>query len=107
MFAAVFVTVPSEELAASIGADLIEKRLAACANFFPCRSIFRWKGTVERSNECILLLKIRSSDFQLVTESILSMHPDEVPCIIKEEISDGHQPYLDWLIKSTERTRSD
>jgi uncharacterized protein involved in tolerance to divalent cations len=30
-----------------------------------------------------------------------------VPCIIKEEISDGHQPYLDWLIKSTERTRSD
>jgi periplasmic divalent cation tolerance protein len=107
MFATVFVTVPSEELAESIGANLIEKRLAACANFFPCRSVYRWKGTIERGSECILLLKIRSSDFHLITESILQMHPDEVPCIVKEEITEGHQPYLEWLVQSTERTRSD
>jgi periplasmic divalent cation tolerance protein len=103
MFASVFVTVPSEELAESIGASLVEKRLAACANFFPCRSIFRWRGKIEKGNECILLLKIRSSDFHLVIESIKSLHPDEVPCIVKEEISEGYHPYLVWLMESTER----
>jgi len=103
MFATVFVTVPSEERAASIGNDLVERRLAACANIVPCRSVYRWKDEIERVNECILLLKIRSSDFQMVTESILSLHPDEVPCIIKEEIAEGYNPYLDWLRESTER----
>ena len=103
MFSTVFVTVPNEEVAASIGDDLVEKRLAACANFFPCRSIYRWKGRIERGDEWILLLKIRSSDFHLVTESILSLHPDEMPCIVMKEIDDGYQPYMDWLKESTER----
>jgi len=101
--ASVFVTVPSEEIAASIGAKLVDKRLAACANFFPCRSTYRWKGKIENDDEWVLLLKIRSSDFHLVAESIRSMHPDELPGIIKEEIADGHQPYLDWIEESTKR----
>lgn len=107
MFATVFVTVPSEEIAALIGADLVEKRLAACANSFPCRSIYRWKGRIENGRECILLLKIRSTDFQLVVESIRALHPDEVPCIIMEDIVAGYQPYLDWLMESTERLEKD
>jgi len=103
MFATVFVTVPSEEIAALIGADLVGKRLAACANFFPCRSVYRWKGRIENGSECILLLKIRFSDFQWVAESIRALHPDETPCIIMEDITAGYQPYLDWLLESTER----
>jgi periplasmic divalent cation tolerance protein len=104
MFATVFVTVPSEELAASIGADLVEKKMAACANFFPCRSIYRWKGMIENDDEWILLLKIRSSDFHLVAESIVSMHPYDVPCIVKEEFIEGYPPCFDWLKESTERS---
>jgi uncharacterized protein involved in tolerance to divalent cations len=38
-----------------------------------------------------------------VAESIRSMHPDEIPCIIKEDIADGYQPYLDWIEESTKR----
>ncbi|MDD1743029.1 MAG: divalent-cation tolerance protein CutA [Methanomassiliicoccales archaeon] len=104
MFATVFITVPDEETAASIGTNLVSKRLAACANFFPCRSIYRWKGKIENESEFVLLLKIRTSDFHLVTESILALHPDEIPCIIMEEIAAGHQPYLDWIRDSTVRT---
>ena len=103
MLATVFVTVPSEELAASIGTRLVDNRLAACANYFPCRSVYRWKGGIEQGGEFILLLKIRSSDFRSVTEAIVSMHPDEVPCIVMEELTDGYRPYLDWIVDSTER----
>jgi periplasmic divalent cation tolerance protein len=103
MFATVFVTVPSGEIATLIGTELVEKRLAACANFLPCGSIYHWKGRIENGSEYILLLKIRSSDFPLVAESIRALHPDEVPCIIMEDITAGYKPYLDWLMVSTER----
>jgi periplasmic divalent cation tolerance protein len=107
MYATVFVTVPSEATAESIGKYLVENRMAACANFFPCRSIYRWKGQIEGGSEFVLLLKIRSSDFRKVTEAILSMHPDEVPCIVMEEIGEGYRPYLDWLRELTERPLED
>ncbi len=103
MFATVFVTVPNEETAAAIGTDLVERKLAACANYFPCRSVYRWRGRTEKDGEVILLLKIRSLDFQLVTKSILSLHPDGVPCIVKEDLADGYPPYLNWLLESTDR----
>jgi uncharacterized protein involved in tolerance to divalent cations len=38
-----------------------------------------------------------------VAESIRALHPDETPCIIMEDITAGYQPYLDWLLESTER----
>lgn len=44
MFSAILVTVPNEEMAVRIEVDLVEKRLAACANFCPNRSIYRWNG---------------------------------------------------------------
>jgi len=67
MFATVFITVPNEATAVRIANDLVGKRFAACANFFPNRSIYRWKGRVETADEYILLLKIWSSDFALVS----------------------------------------
>jgi len=107
MFAIVFITVRNEDIALRIASDLVGKRLAACANFFPNRSFYRWKGRVETADERILLLKIGSSDFALVPKEILAMHPDEVPCIVKREIDAGHQAYLDWIKESTERPDED
>ena len=83
--------------------DLVEKEAGGLRQPLPCRSIYRWKGRIENDDEWILLLKIRSSDFHLVAESIVLMHPDEVPCIVGEELTEGYPPYFDWLKKSTER----
>ncbi len=107
MFASVLVTVPDAGSAEKIAAALIERKLAACVNFFPSKSIYRWKGEIERSEEVVLILKIRSSDFELVTNEIISMHPYEVPCIVKYDISDGYRQYLDWIRESTDRSPED
>jgi periplasmic divalent cation tolerance protein len=107
MFASVFVTVPDMKTAESMASNLIEKRFAACSNFFSTSSIFRWKGKVERNEEVVMILKIRSGDFELVKKEILRMHPYEVPCIVKYEISEGFQPYLDWIKESTDRCPED
>lgn len=48
MFETVFVTVPDEGTAERIAEDSITKWLAACANFFPTRSMYSWKGNFEK-----------------------------------------------------------
>ncbi len=105
MFASVLITVPDLKTADTIASALIEKRLAACANYFPTRSIYHWKGRIERSEEFIMILKIWSVDFEMVTKEISRLHPYELPCIVKYDISDGFQPYLDWIRESTDRSQ--
>jgi hypothetical protein len=54
MFVSVLVTVPDLKTAETIASNLIEKRLAACANYFSTRSIYRWKAKIELSEEMII-----------------------------------------------------
>lgn len=103
MFATVLVTTPDLGTTERISRALIEKRLTACANYFPVRSMYVWERELERAEEYLLLLKVRSSDFAAVTEEIVRLHPYEVPCIVKYEIEDGFVPYLNWIKDSTER----
>ncbi len=107
MFATVLVTVPDLKTAESIAGELIIRKLVACANYFPTRSIYCWKGGTERSEEFILLLKIRSSDFEEIISAVTKMHPYEVPCIVRYDISAGFTPYLDWIRESTDRSPRD
>jgi periplasmic divalent cation tolerance protein len=107
MFDTVLVTVPDLETTERIAEVLIEKRLAACANIWPVNSIFRWKDGIERSSEFALTLKIWSTDFPSVVQVVSGLHPYELPCIVKYEISDGSQTFLDWIKGSTERPKAD
>jgi periplasmic divalent cation tolerance protein len=107
MLASVLVTSPDLKSAEKICSALIEKRLAACANYFPTKSMYRWKGKIESSEEFIIILKIRSDDFKTVSGEISRLHPYDLPCIVKYEIADGLLPYLDWIRESTSRPPED
>jgi len=107
MFATVLVTTPDLASAENIAERLIELRLVACANYWPIRSMYRWKGKVERSGEYALTLKIWSADFSTIVEAVRKIHPYDNPCIVRYEISAGSQPYLEWIKESTERPAED
>ena len=54
----VFSTCASESEAEELARTLVEQRLAACINVLPrVRSYYRWKGAVEASDECLLVIK--------------------------------------------------
>lgn len=94
----VLTTVATAEDAERIAGALVEQRLAACVNVLPqVRSIYRWKGAVERDEERLLLVKTRSERFPALREAILSLHPYEVPELIAIPIEAGSPAYLDWL----------
>jgi len=82
---------------------IIEKRLAACVNIFPVHSIFRWKESIEESDEQLLVIKTSSTLFKKASECIKNLHSYEVPEIISIEMKQGSRPYLKWLKDSVRK----
>jgi periplasmic divalent cation tolerance protein len=97
----VLTTVARAEDAERIAEALVEKRLAACVNVLPgVRSIYRWKGALERDEERLLVVKTRAERFEALREAILALHPYEVPEVVAVPIEAGSPAYLRWLDES-------
>jgi len=98
----VFVTAGSEDEAATIGRTLVEERLAACANIVPrIRSIYRWKGQIYDEQEFLIIIKTRTSQFQMLQERVKELHSYEVPEIVSFPVARGLPQYLEWVNMET------
>ena len=93
----VFVTVGKDKEARKIACKLVEGSVAACVGMIPQRSIYSWKGKIVEDTEVLLIIKTRNDMFNLLKEAVLSSHSYEVPEIIRLEIQEGHEPYLQWM----------
>ncbi len=84
--------------AEQIGTAVVHGRLAACVQITgPIRSIYRWKGTVESSDEWICDCKTVPELADTLMERIKTLHSYEVPEIIVLPVMRGHAAYLTWL----------
>lgn len=91
-------TCPDLETAEAIANTLVDEELAACVNIIPgVRSVYIWEGQRTTSQEHLLLIKAMASDYEAIEETILELHPYELPEIIAVSISAGLPEYLDWL----------
>jgi len=94
----VLTTASSEEEAAKIAHQLVERRLAACVNIVPrVESIYRWQGKVESAEEWLLIVKTTAERFPAVRDAIRELHSYELPECIALTVDDGSLPYLNWL----------
>jgi periplasmic divalent cation tolerance protein len=94
----VLTTCGSEEEAERVAAALVERRVAACVAVTPrVRSVYRWKGQVERAEEWALTVKTRAALYSQVEAVIREVHSYEVPEILAVPVAAGLAPYLDWV----------
>ncbi len=97
----VMTSCPDADSAQQIAMTLLELRLAACVNILPgARSLFRWEGNIEVSEEHVLLIKTCNSRFAMIEDSIGKLHPYELPEIISVPIASGSTEYLGWIKQS-------
>ncbi|MBN1613358.1 MAG: divalent-cation tolerance protein CutA [Deltaproteobacteria bacterium] len=97
-FIQIMTTTARREDAGRIGETLVEKRLAACVQVIgPIRSIYRWKGNIERDEEWLCQIKSRRDLFDAAAQAIRAVHPYETPEIIALPIIAGSGDYLAWL----------
>ncbi|MBZ0320782.1 MAG: divalent-cation tolerance protein CutA [Anaerolineae bacterium] len=94
----VLVTANSEEQARKIAGELLEKRLIACANLIPVRSLFIWQDQVQDEAEVLMIIKATHAIFKdKLQAEIKRLHSYEVPEIIGMPIVIGSVEYLKWI----------
>jgi periplasmic divalent cation tolerance protein len=97
-FVVVYVTAGSAEEAERLAKALVEERLAACVNRInPVRSVYRWQGQVEQSDEELLIIKTRKDLFHALEKRVRELHSYSVPEIIAVPVVAGSAGYLGWL----------
>jgi periplasmic divalent cation tolerance protein len=93
---------PDRASAERLATALIEQRVAACVNILaPCRSVYRWQGSVQHEDEHPLLIKTTSERYAVLEKAIREHHPYELPEIIAVPVDSGLPAYLDWVDAET------
>ena len=93
-----YVAFADAEEAERIGRTVIEERLAACINILgPIRSIYRWKGTIESTDEVAAIFKTHHWRSDALIERIAELHSYDVPCIVAWPIDKILVSYADWV----------
>ncbi len=99
----VFTTFPDGESAKKFARMIVEENLAACVNLIKgVESIYRWEGKICTDEEIMIIIKTNNKRLDALKNLLLKAHPYDLPECIVLEISDGQQPYLDWLTKVSE-----
>jgi periplasmic divalent cation tolerance protein len=98
----VLVTCGSRREAGRIAQAVVTKRLAACVNVLdaPLRSIYRWRGKIERAREFLLLMKTSRKRLAALGAEIARLHSYDTPEFIALPIVAGSAKYLAWLADS-------
>ena len=97
-FIQLFTTTEKKDDAEVISREIVEKRLAACAQVVgPIKSTYWWREKIEQTEEWLCIMKSRKDLYEELEKAIKSIHPYEVPEIVAVPIVSGSQSYLDWL----------
>ncbi|RUM31340.1 MAG: divalent-cation tolerance protein CutA [Aquifex sp.] len=93
----VLITTPVDK-GEEIANFIIEKKLGACVNVVKeVRSIYWWKGNIEKDTEALLVVKTSAEKFNHLMREVRKIHPYTVPEIIALPIVAGNPEYLNWI----------
>lgn len=93
--ALVYITCKDKKEAEKISLHLLKKRLVACTNIFPIRSIYWWQGKIVNDNENVIIAKISSKNFKKVIDEVKKLHSYQIPCILRINAT-ANKEYEEW-----------
>ena len=94
----VLTTCGSAEEAKRIARSLVESKLAACVALTPgIRSVYRWEGAIEESEEWSLTIKSRRDLFGALDAELRRLHSYTTPELLAIPVVEGSAAYLKWM----------
>ena len=98
----VYTTFPDAETALAIGEALVRDRLAACVNVLPgMRSVYAWKGAIERGEEVVAILKTREGLADALAAALKARHPYETPIVLHLPVAGADAGTAAWIFGET------
>ena len=92
----VYITCKDKKEAETISMHLLKKRLIACANMFPIKSMYWWKGKIENQNEFAIIAKTLEKNYGKIKEEVSKLHSYTIPCILKIT-AEANEKYDKWV----------
>lgn len=97
----VYLTTKDKAEALKIGRALVEKKLAACVNFWDgMHSLYRWEGKIEEAEEAVLIAKTTRDLLEDLSAEVKRLHSYSCPAIVALPIQGGNADYLKWISES-------
>ena len=98
----IYITASNADEARRIGAELVRRRLAACANVLGrIDSVFWWEGAVQEEAEAALILKTRQELVPALVATVKELHSYSCPCIVALPVVGGNPDFLRWVEDET------
>jgi periplasmic divalent cation tolerance protein len=98
-------TIDDPDRADRIIEQLLSDRVVACGQRAgPVVSRYWWRGSVERAEEWLVLLKTRSELGAEVIDAVVEAHPYETPEVVALGLVAGAPGYLAWIDQVTAAT---
>lgn len=94
--ALIYITCKDLKEANKISMLLLEKRLIACANLFPIKSMYLWKGKIENQNEFAIIAKTLEKKYIKIKAEVSKLHSYKIPCILKID-AEANEAYDNWV----------
>ncbi|MEN0059148.1 MAG: divalent-cation tolerance protein CutA [Bdellovibrio sp.] len=96
----IYIPCSDKKSAEQIARTLLEEKRIGCAQILPeISSFYWWEGRLEKSSECLLLLKtsLPPDQHRELVARVSELHPYDVPCIMTLPIEGINEPYQKWL----------
>ena len=98
----IYMTASSEAEANAICKELVQRRLAACANILGrTKSFFWWEGEIQSDSEIAVILKTSSKKVDALINAAKNLHSYDCPCVVAINIEYGNPDFLNWISKET------
>jgi periplasmic divalent cation tolerance protein len=98
----IYVTFKSLKEAKALGAKLVKKKLAACANIIPrIYSTYIWKNKVMVDRECSMIIKTSKLKVKTAIKFISKNHTYSCPSISAIPIKYVHLEFKKWIEEQT------
>jgi periplasmic divalent cation tolerance protein len=93
----VATTVATREQALVLAREMVERRLAACAQITAIESVYRWQGAVQHDAEFRLLFKTRPAAYARLEAALRECHPYVLPAIHAIATVQADAAYAEWV----------
>jgi periplasmic divalent cation tolerance protein len=97
----IYITFKDEKEAMEIGKHLLTKKLVACVNIFPIKSMYLWQGKIKEENEVGMLSKAPKQNFEKIKDEVKKMHSYDIPCIVSWSVEHKDEAFHNWVMDST------
>ena len=92
----IYITCKDDEEAVKISKHLLEKKLIACSNMHPIRSMYWWEGKIQDEKETVIIAKTLEKNYGKIKEEVSKLHSYDVPCILKID-AEANESYDKWV----------